>query len=78
MAVGTSSSSEPVFPDLVGMSARDAVRLLARLGLTARLHGAGQVLDQRPAGGTPMDSGLTATLWLGRQPPVDAASATNP
>jgi cell division protein FtsI (penicillin-binding protein 3) len=77
-AAGTSGSSEPVFPDLVGMSARDAVRRLARLGLTARLHGAGRVLDQRPAGGTPMDSGLTATLWLGRRPPIDAASATNP
>lgn len=76
--VGTSSGAEPAFPDLIGMSARDAVRALARLGLTARLHGAGRVVSQRPAAGTAMDAGVTATLWLGRQPPIQVASATNP
>jgi cell division protein FtsI (penicillin-binding protein 3) len=60
------------FPDLRGMSAREAVRSLARLGLTARMHGAGVVADQRPEPGAPVDGRMSCELWLDRRP-FDAA-----
>jgi cell division protein FtsI (penicillin-binding protein 3) len=63
---GTSGGREAVFPDLAGMSARDAVRVLARLGMSARVHGAGRVVQQRPAAGSAMDASDVATLWLER------------
>jgi beta-lactam-binding protein with PASTA domain len=71
----TTTGSSPAVPDLTGMSARDALRTLARLGITAKLHGAGIVTHQEPAAGTPIDSGVSATLWLERQPAVREASA---
>lgn len=71
---GTSGGSEGVFPDLVGMSARDAVRVLARLGVSPRMHGAGVVVEQRPAPGSPMEGSAVATLWLGRQARVPASA----
>ena len=60
-------SSASVFPDLRGLSAREALQAMARLGLTPRLRGAGLVVDQQPAAGSPIDIGVTATLWLQRQ-----------
>ena len=57
----------PVFPDLTGMSAREALRVLARLGLSVRLHGAGVVAQQMPAAGTPIDAAVTAVLRLERR-----------
>lgn len=73
---GASNTSS--FPDLTGLSARDALRTLSRLGVTARLHGTGLVISQQPAAGTPVDTDLTATLWLDRQAPVRLASDTKP
>jgi len=58
----------PVFPDLRGMSARDAIRVLARMGLTARMRGAGFVVDQQPEAGSPLDGRAACVLWLDRQP----------
>ncbi len=66
------------FPDLTGMSARDAIRLLTRLGVRPALHGAGLVTTQRPSPGTRIESGVTATLWLRRQQPVETVSSTRP
>jgi cell division protein FtsI (penicillin-binding protein 3) len=63
---GTSGGTDAVFPDLEGLSARDAVRVLARLGLSPRLHGAGRVVEQRPAAGSAMDASDVAILWLER------------
>jgi cell division protein FtsI (penicillin-binding protein 3) len=57
----------PVFPDLTDMSAREALRVLARLGLSVRLHGAGVVAQQTPAAGTPLDAAVTAVLRLERR-----------
>ncbi len=75
-AAATSGSGEPLFPDLVGMNARDAVRALVSLGVTPRLHGAGFVVEQRPAPGSPMRATGAATLWLEREPrPVDTAAS---
>jgi cell division protein FtsI (penicillin-binding protein 3) len=66
-------SRASVFPDLTGLSARDAVRVLARLGLAARVHGRGVVVEQHPSAGEPLDSSGAATLWLGRGPAADSA-----
>jgi cell division protein FtsI/penicillin-binding protein 2 len=60
-------SDASVFPDLRGLSAREALQAMARLGLTPRLRGAGLVVEQQPAAGSPIDIGVTATLWLQRQ-----------
>ena len=53
-------------PDLRGMSARDAVRTLAQLGLASRLRGKGVVVDQTPAPGSALERGITCTLVLDR------------
>ncbi len=82
------------FPDLRGMSARDAARALARLGLVARMHGAGVVVDQRPEPGAGVDTRAACELWLHRNltdfppgqvpevtqdmPPPKAANGTHP
>ena len=79
VAVAASSSDTPaVFPDLVGMNARDAVHMLVRLGFSARLHGAGAVVNQRPAAGSPLDLADAATLWLDRRPRPDASPGEGP
>ena len=56
-----------LFPDLRGLSAREALRALAQLGLTARLNGNGLVVEQNPAPGTPIERGTSSTLWLERR-----------
>jgi cell division protein FtsI/penicillin-binding protein 2 len=70
---GTSS-----FPDLSGMSAREALALLSRLGYTARLRGAGLVADQWPAPGAPLDPSEPVVLRLDRRLPDAVASASQP
>jgi len=63
---GASSGSEPLFPDLRGLGARDVVRMLARLGMTARVQGTGVVVEQEPAAGSLIERGSVATLTLDR------------
>jgi len=53
-------------PDLRGLSAREALRALTKIGLTARVSGDGVVWRQNPAPGTPIDAGTTCELWLRR------------
>ena len=60
--------SSETFPDLRGLSAREALRVLARLGLTARLHGAGVVVEQTPEPGDALEGRTSCVLWLQRQP----------
>jgi cell division protein FtsI (penicillin-binding protein 3) len=60
------TGSAAVFPDLRGLGARDALRILAGLGMTPRLRGAGVVVEQEPAAGSPIASGVVATLTLER------------
>lgn len=67
--------TETGVPDLRGMSAREAVRELARLGLTARLQGTGVVVDQSPVAGSPLEPGATCTLVLNRRVPLRPAGA---
>jgi stage V sporulation protein D (sporulation-specific penicillin-binding protein) len=68
-------SGGTVFPDLRGLGAREALQALAQLGLTPRIHGAGLVIEQEPAAGSPLGGGVTATLWLRRQAVNRAAMA---
>ena len=63
-----------LFPDLAGLSARDALRALAQLGVNARLNGTGIVVAQRPEAGMPIERGASATLWLQRRPAILPAS----
>jgi membrane peptidoglycan carboxypeptidase len=55
-----------LMPDLRGLSAREALRLLARIGMTARMTGDGFVVDQTPLAGTAVLRGDASTLRLGR------------
>jgi beta-lactam-binding protein with PASTA domain len=73
--VVTVATRADAFPDLTGMSARDALRILAKLGVSTRLMGAGLVVDQEPQAGTPLESSGVATLRLQRRAPVTVASA---
>jgi cell division protein FtsI (penicillin-binding protein 3) len=60
-------------PDLQGLSAREAVRVLTRLGVTARMAGDGFVIDHRPLPGEPIVHGDVAKLKLSRRPPAVSA-----
>jgi cell division protein FtsI (penicillin-binding protein 3) len=75
--LGGSAGAITSFPDLTGMSARDALRVLAQLGVTVRLQGNGVVTQQYPPPGEPIDSASTVVLKLGRQYPDQLASAAN-
>ena len=68
--VALPSDAETGIPDLTGMSAREALRELARAGLTARMRGAGVVVEQDPPAGSPLEPGATCTLVLNRRPPT--------
>lgn len=67
------AAADEAFPDLTGLSARDAVRVLGRLGVTPRIDGTGVVIDQVPPPGVPVDGIVTARLRLGRPPVVPPA-----
>jgi len=75
---GSSQGSASLFPDLRGLGARDALRSLTRLGLTARLHGDGVVVQQNPSAGALIERGTQATLWLKRQAPEREVSEPEP
>jgi len=63
-----------LMPDLRGLSARDALRSLARIGMSARLSGDGFVVEQSPVPGSALLRGEACTLKLGRRPPVAVAT----
>jgi cell division protein FtsI (penicillin-binding protein 3) len=69
--VGEAELPEPTpagqMPDLHGLSARDALRTLTRVGLTARIAGSGVVIEQSPEAGTLLAPGEACTLKLGRR-----------
>ena len=51
-------------PDVSGLSARDAVRALARAGISARLSGRGFVVAQEPPAGAPAGRGKVCLVAL--------------
>ncbi|MFI5179526.1 MAG: penicillin-binding protein [Vicinamibacterales bacterium] len=65
-------------PDLRGLSARDALRKLARVGLNAHLAGDGFVVSQAPAPGEPLDRGGLCRLTLERSPGRRSSDAGQP
>ena len=72
-------AAEPIqsglMPDLRGLSAREALRTLTRVGVSARISGDGFVLDQSPDPGSPLVRGESAILRLGRRPVPAAGGA---
>ena len=66
------SSGLSVVPDLRGLSGRESVQTLARLGLSVKLTGSGAVVRQSPEPGEPVERGGSAMLWLERQPGLAA------
>ena len=65
-------------PDLRGMSAREAVRKLLKLGVVARVTGDGAVVSQDPSPGTPIEEGGVCQLLLDRGAPKHLAAAAQP
>jgi cell division protein FtsI (penicillin-binding protein 3) len=63
--VGTNGDVHDL-PDLRGLSAREALRVLTKIGLTARLSGNGIVTSQQPLPGTPIERGMACELKLER------------
>ena len=57
-------------PDLRGLSAREASRVLARIGASARMAGQGFVVEQAPGPGEPIAAGQIGRLVLTRRPPL--------
>jgi cell division protein FtsI (penicillin-binding protein 3) len=65
-------------PDFRGLSAREALRVLTKIGLTARLTGNGAVTNQVPAPGTPIEPGMALELRLERTQLAVASLAVGP
>ena len=75
-AVETAAASDPAAgpatPDVLGLSARQALAVFARLGLTARLSGTGFVVSQDPPPGSPLRTGEPYSLRLSETaPPIN-------
>jgi cell division protein FtsI (penicillin-binding protein 3) len=66
-AISTLGASA-LMPDLRGLSARDALRILGGVGLNARVTGDGFVVSQIPAPGEAIEPGGWSTLQLRRAP----------
>jgi cell division protein FtsI (penicillin-binding protein 3) len=65
-----------LMPDLRGFSAREALRLLSRIGMTAHMSGDGVVVEQRPEAGAALVRGGACTLRLGRRSPATATGGS--
>lgn len=61
-------------PDVRGLSARDATRVLVRAGIRPRLRGDGIVVGQWPEAGTPLVDADECELQLDRTPPHATAA----
>jgi hypothetical protein len=59
-------------PDATGLSAREALALFARLGISVRLEGSGFVMGEQPPAGAIRKPGTVVTLSLSE----DAAAAS--
>ncbi len=59
-------TDDSLVPDVTGLSAREAVRVLLARGLKARLSGSGVVVSQVPAAGEPLEPGSVCRLSLDR------------
>jgi cell division protein FtsI (penicillin-binding protein 3) len=73
---------EPVrsglMPDLRGLSAREALRFLSSIGMSARMSGDGFVISQNPEPGSALVRGDACNLRLGRRVAFVAAGGSPP
>jgi cell division protein FtsI (penicillin-binding protein 3) len=70
-------TADGFMPDLRGLSAREALRTLTRVGVTPRMQGSGFVIEQSPAPGAAFAAGEMCTLKLARRPlPLSTAGPT--
>ena len=60
------ASGPRTVPDVIGLSAREAIRALARVGMTPRVSGDGVVVQQEPRPGSPAEPAAACSLALGR------------
>jgi membrane peptidoglycan carboxypeptidase len=65
-------------PDLTGLSAREAVRTLSKLGLLTRASGDGFVVSQDPPAGSPLEAGAVCRIVLQRSAGHHSSSAEQP
>ena len=76
---GPPPGPDGVMPDLRGLSARAALRALAKAGMSARVAGRGVVTAQDPMAGSALEPGTSVRLWLDRElPPPPATPAVEP
>jgi cell division protein FtsI (penicillin-binding protein 3) len=68
MVVTVDDAGGRAMPDLTGLSAREALRRMARLGVSLRVQGVGLVVDQYPAPGETVAVGGACTIVLERTP----------
>jgi cell division protein FtsI (penicillin-binding protein 3) len=68
-ALAPIGAGQIVLPDLRGMSGREALRVLSRIGIVPHVVGDGVVVEQAPAPGTPVDFGAQCRLGLARAIP---------
>jgi cell division protein FtsI (penicillin-binding protein 3) len=66
---GGPSAGQVVLPELRGLSGREALRVLGRLGINPRITGDGVVTAQEPPPGTVIDPGVSCRLVLTRPAP---------
>jgi cell division protein FtsI (penicillin-binding protein 3) len=67
-----------VMPDLRGLGAREALRTLTRLGLTARITGRGLVTEHTPLPGMTFAIGDVSIVKLGRRPVAVVTGGDHP
>lgn len=63
----TEAGGVPLVPDVRGLSAREALRVLSRSGLSTRFSGSGVVTTQLPEAGSPLERGALISLQLKRR-----------
>ena len=74
IATLTSEGGPALMPDVRGLSAREAVRVLGNVGMSVRLSGSGFVTAQSPDPGAVIDSGAWGALELRRAVSTTRAS----
>jgi len=68
-ANGPVGAGQLVLPDVRGLAGREALRVLARIGITPHITGDGFAVEQDPAPGTPVDFGAACRVVLARPIP---------
>lgn len=68
-ASAPATAGQIVLPELRGLSGREALHILVRLGVTPRVAGEGVVIEQDPRPGSPVEPGGACRITLGRLVP---------